>query len=177
MDCNLSRVARSQSPSSGLGAQGSGPIRRPIAPHSVATEELTLGSETSVQYTLPESESVQVPMRKWPPLMMHSEERQDSSTTILTPGQTPYVYPTALLGVFFKKSFSGFRRQASYPPYQAWKTVSRVCETRVFCPSLPPYTQLQPEYCSRFSRVWILSSGLLWIIHVSRHRLFDNRCS
>lgn len=95
LDCNLPRVARSQSPSSVLSIQGLGPTH-PNASHSAggATEGLMLSTETVSRYALQHPDSAQSPLTSWPPLMMNPEERQGSSTTaLLPPGQTPYVHP------------------------------------------------------------------------------------
>ncbi|KAG8218742.1 hypothetical protein J3R82DRAFT_4413 [Butyriboletus roseoflavus] len=84
------QAAHSQSPSSGFGAQGFGPVRHRTTPRSAggATEELTPSPETNVQHALQQSGSVQVPMEEWPSFMMRPDEQQGPSTSVLSPGQT-----------------------------------------------------------------------------------------
>lgn len=102
LDCDIPLPACSQSPSSGPSSQhGPGPIRH-NAPSSAGGpgSELAPGSHTDVQ--CPVQQPGSFPMEGWSRLMMYPEGRQDSGTTILTPGQTSCVYLQNFAAEYFK---------------------------------------------------------------------------
>jgi len=123
LECNLSRTTRSQSPSSAFGAQGPAPIQHHIS-HSAGgvAEELTPGSETTLQYILPQSESAGVPMMGgWSPPVIFSEGEQGPGTTGLGSGQatlrmSSYLPRTSSMEGY-QQSFSNAAEVGTDPDY------------------------------------------------------------